>query len=280
MSGRTLSRRDVTTMLEGAGVRPSRALGQNFLVDPNTARRIVRLAEVPGGGRVLEIGAGLGSLTVALAEAGCRVTAIERDARLLPLLRSVVEPLGVVVVEGDALTLEWGRLLGRSDGHSGSSPWSVVANLPYNVATHLVVRLLEEVPDVEDMLVMVQHEVGERLAAAVGDPAYGAVSVKVSYWAEARIVGRVPPTVFYPRSKVDSALVRFTRRPLSATDLTPDDYRCLFELVRAGFGQRRKMLRHSLGRSIDPERFAVADVGPEERPEDLDLARWRRLAGL
>ncbi|HEY5154198.1 MAG TPA: 16S rRNA (adenine(1518)-N(6)/adenine(1519)-N(6))-dimethyltransferase RsmA, partial [Acidimicrobiales bacterium] len=187
-----LTRSEVVDLLARHGLAPSRALGQNFLVDPNTIRRIVRLAEITPGDPVVEIGAGLGSLTLGLADAGAEVTAIEIDRHLLPALREVVEPHGVSVVEGDALTLDWAEVL------AGHDRWALVANLPYNVATPLVCDLLDDVPAIERMLVMVQREVGERLAAGPGDPAYGIPSVKVAYWATAEVVGRVPPTVFLP----------------------------------------------------------------------------------
>jgi 16S rRNA (adenine1518-N6/adenine1519-N6)-dimethyltransferase len=249
-------------------IRPSRALGQNFVVDPNTVRRIARLAAVGPGDHVVEIGAGLGSLTLALVETGAEVTAVEVDRHLLPALRSVVEPAGVAVVEGDAMRLDWKELL-------GDRRWVLVANLPYNVATPLVADLLDHVPAVARMLVMVQREVGERLAAGAGEDAYGAVSVKVAYWATAAVVGRVPPTVFLPQPKVESALVAITRRAAPATDAPYDR---LFELVRAGFATRRKMLRRALAGLVTPEQFAAAGVAPEARAEDLDVATWGRLA--
>src|SRR5579864_7559279 len=139
MPALTLSHRQISELLARHELRPSRALGQNFVVNANTVRRIARLAGVGPGDRVLEIGAGLGSLTLALAETGAAVTAVEVDRGLVPVLRSVVAPAGVTVVEGDALQLDLPALL-------GDVPWVVVANLPYNVATPLVVRLLEEVP--------------------------------------------------------------------------------------------------------------------------------------
>jgi 16S rRNA (adenine1518-N6/adenine1519-N6)-dimethyltransferase len=262
--------------MEAHGLAPSRALGQNFVVDPNTVRRIARLAGVGPGDDVVEIGAGLGSLTLALVETGAKVTAVELDRHLLPVLRSVVEPRGVQVVEGDAMELDWRALLAGRRVH-------LVANLPYNVATPLVADLLDGVPEIVTMLVMVQREVGERLAARVGDPAYGAVSVKVAYWAEASVAGLVPPSVFVPRPKVDSALVRIVRRPggpaVDPALVGPD---VIFGLVRTAFGQRRKMLRRSLAGLIPPERqeavFAAAGVRPEARPEELDVAAWGRLA--
>lgn len=270
----TLSRREARELLARHGLHPRRALGQHFVVDPNTVRRIARLAGVGPGDRVVEVGAGLGALTLALAETGATVTAVELDGRLLPVLREVVEPAGVRVVEGDALRLDWDAVLGA--GAVGGDPWVLVANLPYNVATPLIADLLDGVPAIGRMLVMVQREVAERLAAGAGDEAYGAVSVKVAYWATARIAGRVPPSVFLPPPKVESALVDIRRRPTPAVaDVDPS---WLFNLVSTGFGQRRKMLRGSLGGLVGPEEFACAGVAPQARPEDLDVAAWGRLA--
>lgn len=266
----TLTRAEVRRLLAENGLAPSRARGQNFVVDPNTVRRVARLAGVGPGDRVVEIGAGLGSLTLALAQTGAAVTAIEVDGGLVAVLRGIVEPAGVTVVEGDALRLDWSSLL---DGRG----WALVANLPYNVATPLIADLLDGVPAVERMLVMVQREVGERLAARPGDEAYGAVSVKVAYWATAKVVGRVPPTVFHPMPKVESALVRIDRRshPAVGPEVDPD---WLFRLVAAGFGQRRKMLRRSLAGLVGPGGFAAAGIRPEARAEELPVEDWGRLA--
>lgn len=250
-------------------------LGQNFVADPNTVRRIARLAAVGPGDRVLEIGAGLGSLTLALAETGASVTAVEIDRYLLPALRSVVSPVGVTVVEGDALRMDWRPVLGDVDG------WVLVANLPYNVATPLVADLLDFVPAIARMLVMVQKEVGERLAAGVGDAAYGAVSVKVSYWATARVVGKVPPTVFVPPPKVDSALVAIERRAGGpAVDPGVVSSARLFEVVRAGFAHRRKMLRGALAEVVAASAFEAAGVAPTARAEELSVEDWGRLAAV
>lgn len=265
----TLTRTQAAALLEQHGLSPSRALGQNFVVDPNTVRRIARLAEVGPGDHVVEIGAGLGSLTLALADTGAAVTAVEVDRHVLPVLRTVVADRGVTVVEGDALALDWSTVLG------GADRWVLVANLPYNVATPLVLDLLDGVPAIARMLVMVQREAGERLAADVGDPAYGIPSVKVRYWATARLAGKVGPDVFLPRPKVDSALVAIERRAAPATDADADR---LFALVRAGFGQRRKMLRRSLSGLVEPEAFVAAGVRPEARAEELGVEDWGRLA--
>jgi len=267
-----LGRTGVLELLGTHGLRPSRALGQNFVADANTVRRVVRLAELGPGQSVVEIGAGLGSLTLALAETGAQVTAIEIDRRLVAVLRSVVDGTGARVVHGDALDLDWAELL--ADHHE----WALVANLPYNVATPLVVRLLEEVPSITRMTVMVQREVGERLAAGVGHGAYGAVSAKVAYWARATVVGRVPSTVFVPRPKVESVLVSVVRRLHPAVDPSSIGYDAIRMLIGAGFAHRRKMLRGSLAGLVDPEVFAAAGVRPEARAEELDVSAWGRLA--
>jgi 16S rRNA (adenine1518-N6/adenine1519-N6)-dimethyltransferase len=270
----TLTRAEVLGLLAAHGLRPSRALGQNFVADANTVRRISRLAAVGPGDRVVEIGAGLGSLTLALAETGASVTAVEVDRGLVPVLREVVEPAGVTVVEADAMRLDWSGLLGSGPG----PPWVLVANLPYNVATPLVADLLDGVPAIGRMLVMVQREVAERLAAGPGDEAYGAVSVKVAYWARATVVGRVPAAVFVPRPNVESALVSIVRRPAPAVDPREVDVAWLFRLVRAGFATRRKMLRGALRGLVGPESFAAAGVDPAARAEELGVEEWGRLA--
>jgi 16S rRNA (adenine1518-N6/adenine1519-N6)-dimethyltransferase len=263
----TLSRPAVRELLTSRGLAPRRELGQNFVADPNTVRRIAHLAAVGPGDRVVEIGAGLGSLTLALAETGADVTAIEVDHGLVRVLRDVVGRCDHVrIVEADATRLDWDELLG------GRGDWILVANLPYNVATPLVADVLDGVPGISRMLVMVQREVAERLAARARTPAYGAVTVKVAYWAHARIVGDVPASVFVPRPNVDSALVAITRR--QPPDVPPAP---LFALVRAAFNQRRKMLRRSLREVVSPDQFAAAGIEPTARPEELALDDWCRL---
>jgi 16S rRNA (adenine1518-N6/adenine1519-N6)-dimethyltransferase len=269
----------VRALLADHGLRPRRALGQHFLADPNTARRIVRLAGIGPGDRVLEIGPGLGSLTLALAEAGAEVVALELDERLAAVLAATLAGAdagaGAVRVEvGDALRVDLSALLAGDPGE-----WHSVSNLPYNVATPVVVRLLEEVPRVAYLLVMVQREVGERLAAGPGSPAYGAVSVKVAYFADAEVVGTVPATVFVPPPLVESVLVRMTRRAEPPVDV-PSPAR-LFALVRAGFAQRRKMLRRSLRPALGDgvaDVLTAAGVDPSTRAEALSLSEWAAVA--
>lgn len=269
----TLSRSEVQRLLAEHGIRPSKALGQNFVVDPNTVERIARLAELPAGSTVVEVGAGLGSLTRAIAGAGARVLAIEIDPRLAAILQETVAGLDVKVIRADALRLDWGELLADLDG-----PVDLVANLPYAVATPVVIRVLEEAPRVERLLVMVQREVGERWVAAPGDPAYGAVSVKIAYWASASVVGRVPPTVFVPRPKVESVLVRLRRLSHPAVDPAIVPYARFEAVVRAGFAHRRKMLRRSLAGTVEPAAFDAAGVAPSARAEELGVVAWGELA--
>ena len=267
----THSPHDITRLLERHGLAPRRAFGQNFVVDPNTVRRIATLSGVGPGDHVLEIGAGLGSLTLALAETGATVVAVEIDNGMVVALREVVGHLpNVEVLHADAAALDWNSLAQRS------LHWHVVANLPYNIATPLVADLLDTAPAVEHLLVMVQREVADRFVAGVGADAYGAVSVKIAYWATARIVGDVPPSVFIPRPKVTSALVDIRRRPEPAiADIDPQ---ALVTLVRKGFAQRRKMLRRALAGVATVDDFDAAGIAPESRAEELDVQAWGRLA--
>ena len=270
----------VHALLDEHDLRPKKSLGQNLLADPNTTRRVVALAAIEPGDLVLEIGPGLGSLTLALLEAGARVRAVELDARLASALDAVLaseappESQAVDIRVADAVRVDFAELLGNQPG-----PWSCVSNLPYNVAVPVVIRLLETAPGVERLLVMVQREVGERLAARPGDPQYGAVSVKVAYYAEAELAGSVPPTVFVPRPKVESALVRLRRR--AAPPVAVPSAAALFELVRAGFGHRRKMLRRALQPVLgERTEWVLADAGirPTARAEVLGLPEWAAVA--
>ena len=267
----TLSRADASRQLDGAGLRAKRALGQNFVVDANTVRRIARLADIDGHGRVLEIGAGLGSLTLALAETASSVTAVEVDDQLIPLLHENVDALpNVTVVHADAMKLNWNELLGDH------TDWALVANLPYNVATPLVADVLDFVPQVKRMLVMVQKEVAERFCATPSTEAFGALSVKVAFYGTARIVGLVPASVFLPRPNVESALVEIVRHP-QVVD-TNVDAKKLFSLVRTGFAKRRKMLRGAMAGVVTPEQFEAAGIAPTARAEELSIHDWLRLA--
>lgn len=279
-------------LLDSHGLAPRRERGQNFVGDPNTVRRIAALAEIGPDDQVIEIGPGLGSLTLALAETGADITAVEVDAGLTAALHEVladgvdtgaISPDRVRVVHADAMALDWSADWTRQhrdaiddgpDSGTATGSVSVVANLPYNIATPLIADLLDTAPWIDRFLVMIQREVAERLTADVGSSAYGAISIKVAYWADARIVGNVPASVFIPRPRVDSSLVRIVRHRIDPDWPAPAP---LFDLVRRAFNQRRKMLRRSLAGIVDDSVFATAGVEPTRRPEDLDLAAWCAL---
>jgi 16S rRNA (adenine1518-N6/adenine1519-N6)-dimethyltransferase len=256
------------------GITPTKSLGQNFLVDPALARRIAQLSEAGPGDRVLEIGAGLGSLTLALAATGASVTAVEVDRRLIPALTEVTAGWpDVRVVRADAMRASWASML-------EGEPWALVANLPYNVATPVVLRVLQDEPRVRRMLVMVQREVGERLAASPGDKQFGAVSLRVAYRARASVVRRVAATVFWPPPNVESVLVRLGR--LDAPPVAADE-RGLFALIDEAFAQRRKTMRNALVRLGVPADAAAGTLercglDPRVRPEELSLEAFARVA--
>lgn len=234
------------------------------------------------GSRVVEVGPGLGSLTVALAEAGATVVAVEVDPGLLPALREAVEGFDRVrIEEADAVRADWGTLLGP-----GRGTWTLVANLPYNVAVPVVMRVLAEEPRIERALVMIQREVGERLCAGPGEAQYGAVSLRVAYHAGARIVRPVSRSVFWPRPNVDSVLVSLERRP-PPVDADRD---ALFQVIGEAFAQRRKTMKGALVRlGLGPRDaegvLRACDVDPRTRPEQLGLEsfacvtdRWQAAA--
>lgn len=274
MSGALLGPAEIRELAARLGVRPTKTLGQNFLHDPNTIRRIVRTAELTAGETVLEVGPGLGSLTLGLLDAGHPVVAVEIDPALAAALPQTVaqrQPdAALQVVTADAL---------RLDAVPGA-PTALVANLPYNVAVPVVLHLLEAVPTLARALVMVQAEVAERLAAAPGSKAYGIPSVKAAWYAAATRAGSVGPTVFWPVPNVDSGLVRLLRREPPTTTATRAE---VFTVVDAAFAQRRKTLRAALagwagGAPAAETALRAAGVDPSARGETLDVAAFARLA--
>jgi 16S rRNA (adenine1518-N6/adenine1519-N6)-dimethyltransferase len=244
-------------------------LGQNFVIDPNTIRKVVEIAGVSHGDNVLEIGAGAGSLTVGLASLAGHVTAVEIDPRLLPVLRDTLHGTGNVdVVAGDALAIPLGSFGSRS----------LVANLPYNLATLIVLRVLREAPAIQRLTVMTQREAGQRLAAAPGSKVYGHVSVMVAYFGEARVVSSVSRRAFFPVPNVDSVVVRIDRKKRAM----PNDPEWLFAVIRAGFSQRRKTLRNALpavaGLEASEKALAAAGINASARAEELDLEHFIALS--
>ncbi len=267
-----LGRAELRRLLDEHGISPSRALGQNFVADPNTVERIARLAGVGIGDHVIEIGAGLGSLTLALAATRADVIAVEVDRYLIPVLESLV-PANVTVVHADALILDFSELL------DAQTHYTLVANLPYNVATPLVMTLLEHVPMITRMIVMVQREVAERLAAVPGSRAFAGVTARRSYFAQAKIVGQVSAEVFIPKPRVASSLIEIVRLNEPAVDPEVAPYEDIAALIRAGFSSRRKMLRSALGAMVSEGDFAAAGISPTARAETIDIAGWGKLAG-
>ncbi len=264
VAGELLARHDLR-----AGVRH----GQHFLVDPNTVRRLVRIADVRPDETILEIGPGLGSLTVALAESARRVVAIELDAAVARALEEVLEDVdNVDIVVADAMDVDLTVLThGRT---------RLIANLPYNVATPLFMRVLRDFPDVTGGLVMVQREIGDRWTAPPGSRAYNAVTVKARYLAEVRIAGDVPRTVFMPPPKVESVLVAFSR--LSTPPVHVADEAAFFAFVTASFAHRRKTLRTSLvaaghERAIVEAAMESAGIAERARPQDVPLEGFAAL---
>jgi 16S rRNA (adenine1518-N6/adenine1519-N6)-dimethyltransferase len=264
----------VRELLARHELRPSKALGQHYLADPNTARKVARLGGVEPSETVLEVGPGLGSLTLALREVGAEVVAVEADPRLLPALAEVLgDDPGVRVELGDALRVDLAAL--------APTARRLVANLPYNIAAGLVLKVLAEAPAVDHQVVMAQREVGERLAAPPGSPAYGAPSAKLAAQAEARILAPVSRRVFVPEPHVDSVLLGVTRRRHPATEGL--EVAELARVIDAAFGQRRKTLRNALrGLGLDAAevealgRAAGVDLGL--RAERLDVAAFAALA--
>lgn len=260
-------------LLARYNVRPSRRLGQNFLADENIRRLIIREAGAGEGKRFLEIGSGLGTITTALATAGSEVVAVEKDPRLVAALGEILGGLGGVrLIAGDALELDFGELLGST------AAWRVVGNLPYAVTTPLLLKLLDA--DFPEMLLMVQREVAERLAAPPGDPRRGRITVRLELAGEVEILRRIPPGAFLPRPEVESVLFRFRRRPYRAG--VPEEE--LLAVVRAAFGERRKTLRQALSRGLgrpagEVERaLREAGIAPERRGETLSLEEFAALA--
>lgn len=248
-------------LLDEHGLAPRRTAGQNFVVDPNTVDRIVTAAGLAPDDTVLEIGPGLGSLTLALARAVRRVVAVEIDAGLARVATDVTAPLGnVEVIHDDALRADLDALLGE--------PARVVANLPYNVATPLLFAVLHT-EHVRDAYVMVQREVGQRWAARPGDDLYAGVSVRLALAATVAVDLTVPRTVFLPVPNVDSVMVRVVRRP----DALPrSDRRRVARVVDAAFAQRRKTLRNTLRAAFGDagvDALATAGVDPSARAETL-----------
>src|SRR5450759_4191731 len=275
--GPLLGPAEIRQLAGRAGLRPTKTLGQNFVLDGGTVRKIVRQAQIEPGERVVEVGPGLGSLTLGLLEAGASVVAVEIDpvlARLLPSTVAAHQPDAasrLTVVGADALDV---REL------PGAAPTALVANLPYNVSVPVLLTFLERFGTLERVLVMVQEEVADRLAAPPGSRTYGVPSAKVAWYADARRVGTIGRSVFWPVPNVDSALVALERREPPSTSATREQ---VFAVVDAAFGPRRKVLRGALaalaGSPAEAQRaIEAAGIEPTARGETLSISEFARLA--
>lgn len=274
MTDTLLTPRDIRDLAARGGVHPSKQRGQNFLMDPNTVRAIVQRAGVLEGETVLEVGPGLGSLTLGLLEAGASVVAVELDRGLVQLLPQTLAERGIdadriALVHADALTV---TELPIPAG--GAAPVRLVANLPYNVATPILLTMLERFTQLRDALVMVQSEVVDRLVAGPGSRTYGSPSVKVAWYGSAERSGTISRQVFWPVPNVDSALVQVVRRDVPLGDET--DRRETFAVVDAAFAQRRKTLRAALAgwagsAARAGDLLAAAGIDPSRRGETLEV---------
>lgn len=277
-AGKLLTSNDIRELCAQLNIRPTKTLGQNFVNDPGTVRKIVRNAGVQAGEQVLEIGPGLGSLTLALLEAGAQVSAVEIDpplAQALPITAQARFPEAKLqVFTADALTIT------GPESIDGATPTRLVANLPYNVAVPIVLTVLEKLPSIQTVLVMVQAEVADRLAATPGNKIYGVPSAKVAWYASARRTLTIGRNVFYPVPNVDSALVKIERRPHPDTAATREQ---VFAVIDAAFAQRRKTLRQALAglagsAGAAQEALERAGVSPTARGETLDIDQFAAVA--
>ncbi|MFN8189078.1 MAG: 16S rRNA (adenine(1518)-N(6)/adenine(1519)-N(6))-dimethyltransferase RsmA [Nocardioidaceae bacterium] len=273
---RLLGPAEIRALAAELGIRPTKQRGQNFVIDPNTVRRIVREAGVGPTDVVVEVGPGLGSLTLALLETGARVVAIEVDEALAGALPATVATYAPAAAE--RFTLVTADAL-RVDEIPGPAPTALVANLPYNVSVPVLLHLLSVLPSLQHGLVMVQAEVADRLAAGPGSKTYGVPSVKAAWYADLRRAGAVGRTVFWPAPNVDSGLVAWTRHDPPATTATREN---VFATVDAAFAQRRKTLRAALravAGSTEASAAALerAGIDPDARGEVLGIADFVRI---
>lgn len=281
-----LSASDIRQLADILDLRPTKTLGQNYVIDPNTIRRIVGAAHLAATEHVLEIGPGLGSLTLGILDAAQAVTAIEIDPPVANRLATTVEQWRpdsaerLSVIEADALRISHSEIIEARPAIAEGPPTAIVANLPYNVAVPVMLHILAELPSIQHGLVMVQQEVAERIVAAPGSKIYGVPSVKMGWYAEATSAGNVGTKVFWPAPRITSGLVHFTARQPPATTATRGQ---VFEVIDAAFAQRRKTLRAALnkwaGSGAEAEELLVAaDVDPKARGEILSVEQFARIA--
>ncbi|GIP24845.1 16S rRNA (adenine(1518)-N(6)/adenine(1519)-N(6))-dimethyltransferase RsmA [Paenibacillus sp. J22TS3] len=272
-------------IIQRHGFSFKKSLGQNFLIDQNILGKIVGAAELDETKGALEIGPGIGALTQKLAETAGKVTAVEIDQRLIPILEEVLEPYGHVrVIHGDVLKLDLREVIERE--YADQTGVSVVANLPYYVTTPIIMKLLEEHLPLENIVVMIQKEVAERMAASPGGKEYGSLSIAVQYYCEPELVCTVPHTVFIPQPNVDSAVIRLKVRQEAPVKV--EDEAFFFTVVQASFAQRRKTISNNLktrffaseGREELERLLGEAQILPSRRAETLSLEEFARLSNV
>jgi len=265
---------DARALLRRFGIRPRKKLGQNFMVDSRALQKVIAAAELTGDETVLEIGAGVGTLTARLADRCVRVVAVEIDERLIPVLEyAFAATANVEIVSGDILELDLTKIL-------EDDPYTVVANIPYYITSALIRRLMESERRPDGLVLTIQKEVAERIVAGPGEMSLLALSVQV--YGEPELCGRIPASAFYPQPNVDSAVLRITSY---STPRVPQALiEPLFTLARAGFGQKRKQIHNALTKNLGKPKDVVldwlraADVRPEQRAQELSIEHWIALA--
>lgn len=283
MTTRLLTASDIRNLAHRLDIRPTKVLGQNFVVDPGTVRKIVRAGGVEPGETVMEVGPGLGSLTLGLLEAGANVVAVEIDPKLAAALPGTAVEFApdhaerLTVVNMDAMEVTPGDL---TRAGAESAPKRLVANLPYNVAVPVILHCLAAFPSIETVLVMVQAEVADRIVAGPGSRVYGVPSAKVAWYASAARAGGIGRGIFWPVPRVDSALVRLVRRDQPLTNASREQ---VFAVIDAAFSQRRKTLRSALARWAGSPGDAeviltAAGIDPARRGETLEIEEFAKIA--
>ena len=261
-------------------IKPNKKMGQNFLIDNNIIEKIIREADVAGG-YVIEIGPGMGSLTVGLAQVAKKVIAVELDKKLIPVLKETVGVCpNVEIINEDALKVDFDEVMKQ---RGIQEPYSIVANLPYYITTPIIMHLLESGFNINKLVFMIQKEVAARMVAKPGTKDYGALTLGVQYYTQVFHAAKIPPTVFVPRPEVDSAVVKLIRRAKPLVEVKNEEF--LFKVVKAGFGKRRKTLLNSLfnselnlTRELITEACLLSQIDPQKRMEQLSMEEIAKLA--
>lgn len=280
---------EIKNIANSLNMRPTKTLGQNFVHDPNTIKMIVEKAELSAADVVLEVGPGLGSLTLGILATGAQVVGVEIDSKLAEQLPKTVDNYAhqlannLIVINKNALKLTSEELANSS--RIVAPPTRLVANLPYNVAVPILIHILKNFPSIKQLLIMVQQEVAQRIVAAPGTKVYGIPSVKTAFFGKANLIGKVSKTVFWPVPKVESSLVNIVRYPTTSWRQDREFQESVFSLIEVAFGQRRKSLRAALNSRIKSKDFLdklleLAELSPQRRGETLTIQEYVQLATI